>query len=108
MLEWFEEPSQLVGPDRGAGVLDDDDRTVCLRCSRDGNPTARSVVANRVREEVVEEQFDQDRVTDRERRFQVGCCGESFEIGRSEALGGDLGEVEELAAVESGLTSAEF
>jgi hypothetical protein len=107
-LKWFEEPSRFVGPDRGAGVLDDDDRTLCLRPGRDCNPTAHSVMANRVREKVVEEQFDQDRIADRDRRFQVDRRGKSLEIGRSETLGGDRREVEELAAVESGLTSAEL
>ena len=71
------------------------------------DPAARSVVADRVREDVVKEPLEQGFISDRMSRFETNLHSETLEICDSQKTRSERGDVDELAPVESRFTSGE-
>ena len=106
-LERLKDPLEFAGSDCGAGVRDRDDRSAvpALGCQLDA--AAGGVVADRVRDEVGDEPFDETRIARRAGGLEVHVEGKPVVVCRRCGGGGDGGEVDGLVAREAALAARE-
>ena len=98
-LERLEDPLELAGGDRRAGVGDGEDGSSVARLGCELDVTAGDVVADRVRDEVGDEPFDEARVAASSRAgSRWSSNGESVVVCGRRGGGGDGGEVDGLVA----------
>jgi hypothetical protein len=110
-LERLEQPGDLVRRYRRAGVRHRQHRGARPRRGRQLQPTGGHVVSQRVVDEVDHEALDQARIAERVGLVELGREAQPASTGlgfpSEENLGGDVGQIDRLPAVEPALPAGQ-